>query len=445
MPLWRQITAGAAVVLLSACLQSAQSAELDGQAATCLSRGTAHLKRGEVEAARALFEQTLKMEPNCYQALNNIGLCYMRQGQLNQAADRFRQALKINPTYVGSLNNLGIVNYLQGRYEEAIIFYEQALSLCQNRDAEIQTNLANALRDKNEYAQAIDHYRQSIKLEPDYAPAYNNLGLTLLNMHKEQEAAVEVTKAIKLKPDYAQAYYNLGLIRQELKQIPEARAALESSLRYETNPGYAEATRKLIAAMSSPPGFDEHMKRGYVMLEANQWAQAQAEFQAALSDRSDSALAWNNLGLAYSEQKKFALAVAAFNKALSLRNGSFAAAHYNLGQALRARGDRAGAEKAFRQAIKDTNGKHAYAHVALGLLLKEKGDVQGAIKAYRLAILQSGDTLPVVHYDLAVALEHAFSTRESVREYQIYLSQAPQGLNVNNARCRLKRLGVEPQ
>jgi tetratricopeptide (TPR) repeat protein len=428
---------------LIVCVAAQAEEHYDQRALARLASGTGHLKKGELDTAIKEFEEAVKIDGNCYQALNNIGLCYMRQGDLARAADRFRAALKVNPHYVGSLNNLGIVCYLQGHYDEAAIFYEQALSLSNNADAEIQTNYANCLRDKGDVSGAVDHYRQSIKLKPDYAPAYNNLGLTLHYLQKEQEAAVEVTKALKLKPDYAEAYYNLGIIRKALKQLPEAKIAFEQSLKYETNPTYAEATRKLIRDLSVPKSALEHLSRGYDRLEASDWRMAEEEFRQAIKLSPDNALAWNNLGLTLARQGKNGEALAAYKKAIALKHGAFAAAHYNLGQLLKDTGDKSGAEKAFRQAIAESNGTHAYAHVALGVILKEKGDLASAVKNYKLAILQSGDTLPVVHYNLALALEHMESTRDAVREYQIYLSQAPHGLNAEAARQRLKRLGVE--
>ena len=40
-----------------------------------------------------------------------------------------------------------------------------------------ETNLATALQAAGRPAEAIDHFRRAIALEPDYAPAYNNLGV----------------------------------------------------------------------------------------------------------------------------------------------------------------------------------------------------------------------------------------------------------------------------
>src|SRR5262245_14855686 len=72
----------------------------DQRVLTKLQSGTAHLEAGELDAARLDFDEAIRLDGNCYQALNNVGLCYMRQGQLDKAADQFRAAIKINPNYI---------------------------------------------------------------------------------------------------------------------------------------------------------------------------------------------------------------------------------------------------------------------------------------------------------------------------------------------------------
>ena len=77
---------------------------------------------------------------------------------------------------------------------------------------------------------------------------------------------------------------------------------------------------------------------------------------------------------------------------------------------------------------------------ALGIMLKAKGDLKGANAAYRMALSQAGNDCPVIHYNLAILLEKMEKTREAVREYKQYIAQAPHGLNVSQAKSRLKRL-----
>ena len=42
-----------------------------------------------------------------------------------------------------------------------------------------ETNLGTALHESGRYDEAVVHYRKAAALQPDYAPAYNNLGVTL--------------------------------------------------------------------------------------------------------------------------------------------------------------------------------------------------------------------------------------------------------------------------
>jgi Flp pilus assembly protein TadD len=47
-------------------------------------------------------------------------------------------------------------------------------------------------------------------LKSDHADAHNNLGITLRELGKLEEAEASYTQAIALKPDFAAAHANLG-------------------------------------------------------------------------------------------------------------------------------------------------------------------------------------------------------------------------------------------
>ena len=67
-----------------------------------------------------------------------------------------------------------------------------------------------ALRDCGKFDEAIEAYRKSISLKPDYAEAYNNMGITLKDQNKFEEAIEAYKKSISLKPNYYEAYNNMG-------------------------------------------------------------------------------------------------------------------------------------------------------------------------------------------------------------------------------------------
>ena len=58
--------------------------------------------------------------------------------------------------------------------------------------------------------EAIDHYKEAIRIRPGFADAYNNLGIALVAEGKNEEAISHYKMAIGLNPDFAKAHYNLG-------------------------------------------------------------------------------------------------------------------------------------------------------------------------------------------------------------------------------------------
>ena len=65
-------------------------------------------------------------------------------------------------------------------------------------------------------------YKKALKLDPNYADAYFNIG-SILGMSKQYEEAIrEFKKCIKANPDYILAYHYIGVTYQNLNQQEEA-------------------------------------------------------------------------------------------------------------------------------------------------------------------------------------------------------------------------------
>ena len=81
-------------------------------------------------------------------------------------------------------------------------------------------------------------------MKPNYAKARNNLGNTLQELGRLDEAEASYMQALALKPDYAEAYSNLGNALQELGRLDEAEARYLQALALE--PEYAAAQHNLV-------------------------------------------------------------------------------------------------------------------------------------------------------------------------------------------------------
>ena len=64
-------------------------------------------------------------------------------------------------------------------------------------------NLGTSLSTEGKTDEAIYHYKEAIRIKPDYAEAYSNLGVDLMNQGNTQEAIRRYRQALRFKPDYA--------------------------------------------------------------------------------------------------------------------------------------------------------------------------------------------------------------------------------------------------
>jgi tetratricopeptide (TPR) repeat protein len=85
------------------------------------------------------------------------------------------------------------------------------------------------LENKN-YAKAERKFQQSIRTDPDYAPAHNGLGLVSHMCEKKKKARECYKKAIRLNPARADFYNNLGFSEIMDKNYAEAKLHLLKSI-----------------------------------------------------------------------------------------------------------------------------------------------------------------------------------------------------------------------
>src|SRR5258708_10945607 len=89
------------------------------------------------------------------------------------------------------------------------------------------------LRDLKRYEEALAACEQAIRLDPNFAKAYNGKGAALNDLKRYEEALAAYEQAIRLDPNFAFAYENKGDVLRDLKRYKEAEQAFEKARQLE--------------------------------------------------------------------------------------------------------------------------------------------------------------------------------------------------------------------
>src|SRR5215470_19324406 len=89
-------------------------------------------------------------------------------------------------------------------------------------NAEEEYNQGIRYASQGQLPQAIEAYKQAIRLRPKFAEPYNNLGNLYGKLGQYQQAMEAYHQAIRIKPDLAEAYHNLGATYTKLGRYQEA-------------------------------------------------------------------------------------------------------------------------------------------------------------------------------------------------------------------------------
>lgn len=319
-----------------------------------------------------------------------------RQGRSSEAADLYRRIAAAFPQSAEARQALAALGKGAGTVDPA---------------SELRF-----LYSRRQYAEAIAAAAR-LPAAAQRSPAVQNIvGGAEMARSRPDRAEAAFRKAIKVAPDRAAGYYNLGLALRAQNKLSEARAAFRQAL--ELRPDYGDAQNGL----------------GMVLRDEGDIGGAEAAFVTASRLKPDDPEIWTNLGNVHHQRSDFDAAFTAYRKALSLAP-DHANAHYNYGLSLKAAGRLTEAVEHYQSAVAANPGL-AQAHNNLGNALRALGKLPQAEAAHRRAAeLQPGDA--EAHTNLAYALQSMGRFDEAVDAYSAALEVAPHHSRAKAARIYL--------
>jgi tetratricopeptide (TPR) repeat protein/S1-C subfamily serine protease len=235
-----------------------------------------------------------------------------------------------------------------------------------NATAERWIERGNQLLRLLRYNKAVEAFDEAIALEPKFIHlAYYGQGLALWHEGELESALASLSLATEADPNFAPAFLYKSSILRSLNQLEEALVAIEQAISLQNN------------------NANSYNEQGMILLNLKRYSEAEVAFNKAIQLSPRSAF-YNNRGNLYDEQGKPDLALADYNRAISL-NPNHALAYYNRGNLYDDQGKPELALADFNQAI-SINPNDAIAYNNRGVLYDDQGKVELALADYNKVI-----------------------------------------------------------
>ena len=168
---------------------------------------------------------------------NALGFALFRAGQYEEAEDHYLLAINLNPEpeWTATVCRAVALIYsdIKKRPDKAIRMYMQSLTLYPD-NPETYSSLGDIYFDLEEYDKALENYAKSIELDKSDAYVFNKFATALRQKDYTEEAIIAYKNAIDTNPDYAPAYNNLGVVYLDGKNmIQEAKDCFEAAIEHD--------------------------------------------------------------------------------------------------------------------------------------------------------------------------------------------------------------------
>ena len=185
---------------------------------------------GKANEARARVSTQLEASPNNPLIYNLLGQLWMQAKDAGQAEIAFKKAIELDNSLLSAYLNLGKMYYQSGKVDQAIKEYESVLAK-DARATQALMMLGIIYEGRQEYEKAGRRYEEILKLNPQFAPAANNLAWILAEHGGNLDVALSHAQtAREQKPDDPYIADTLGWVYYKKNALLLAGSLLKEAV-----------------------------------------------------------------------------------------------------------------------------------------------------------------------------------------------------------------------
>jgi serine/threonine-protein kinase len=196
-----------------------------------------YYNHGRWAPAAEMFRKVTELTPDNAHAFSNLGACDFALGRFDEALANFQRSLALEPTDL-AWGNVGATQYYRGRYSESAAAFEKAVSLVPS-DYANWSNLGDALRlipgsgakATQAYEKGIALARSELATNPNDAAIHSSLALCLAKTGRAAEAHEHLRISLALEPDRPQLLFNAAVVTNRAARPAEAVGYLSRAVR----------------------------------------------------------------------------------------------------------------------------------------------------------------------------------------------------------------------
>jgi tetratricopeptide (TPR) repeat protein len=206
------------------------------------------------ENSKALYNHTIKVNPNSYLSLLNLGNVLLENGDFKGGVLLYRKSIIKRPDFYLGYYNSAKIFYKNGNYPGAIYFCARALFFRPNY-LEVHELLGEIYSKGGRHRPAIENMKQVLNLAASTkkcpSELYNNVAVQYLYLGEKKEAFKYFTDAISCHPKEIFARLNRGRLLQEFGRCNEAEKDYRDVLKIEPANTTARARLDVITCDST--------------------------------------------------------------------------------------------------------------------------------------------------------------------------------------------------